>query len=633
MIRVEWSDNGVGMDRYILENYLTKIGRSWYQSSDFRRHAFTHDPISKFGIGLLSCFAFSPSLTLITKREPLLAKDSLGWHVRIPALDGYFRVTEADQTHVGTTIVLEILRPSGAITATTIAARVKQVASLVRYNITLQVDGSVETIEPISKKDDPRLPFIRIGSLDEAALASLQSLTVQFNHQHLSHDGGYEAFFSCLLPRDLSALTRLESTKWHFGSKSIDFEEFIIDHPGTLYLKGIASDVERRRHGPWSLNSIALNVLKPSLVQPDLSRAHVDVSSVNLNEVWKDIASRLREIIGPHLASAEKRAWALAVAIRFAELPEEALTELVPLADWPVWTLECGSRPSWRDASDLLGSDEILEAPDELRYVLSSSSEDYSEAALRQFKHWSGPTCFIALKSDSTGPWWRAVAHFSQTFLEMQGFAPTDLHFVNSASDDEVPLVCRVWRRQSKPVRATPNLEVSHLLTEWRNDPMMVCPELVGRALSSRMGDTESAPLLVRFPDSMKEVAAVGSLYWNQNNMKIRALVEVLLGLAVRYQRGELSERAQKVFDYVNSTSYLGYIVRARHSRARAAIDRFRELLDVADTEGLRVPKPLGHEDFLPGSVGKYWNPYHYPISSWAKSARAVGVPWGAGRV
>jgi hypothetical protein len=161
----------------------------------------------------------------------------------------------------------------------------------------------------------------------------------------------------------------------------------------------------------------------------------------------------------------------------------------------------------------------------------------------------------------------------------------------------------------------------------------MVCPELVQQTLDSRTGGWGPTPLLVRFPDGMEEVAAIGSLYWNQNNTKIRALVEVLLELSVRSRRGGLSGRAQQVFQYVNSTSYLGYTVQARRSGSRAAIGRYRKLIDMAEQEGLPVPKPLGNEDFLPGSVGRYWNPYHYPISSWSKSKRPVGAPWGTERI
>jgi hypothetical protein len=228
VIRVEWSDNGVGMDQYILGGYFTKIGRSWYQSPDFRRHAFAHDPISKFGVGLLSCFAVSTGLTLVTKREPLLARDLHGWHVHIPSREGYFRISEHDQAHVGTTVVLDISRTSEDMTSRIIATAVKESALLVRYKITLTVDGTVEVIEPITGKNDPRLPFVRVGSLDGAALDSLQKLTVQFNHRYLSPDGSYEAFFSCLLPRDLSSIISLGHEKWRFRSQTIDFKHGVL---------------------------------------------------------------------------------------------------------------------------------------------------------------------------------------------------------------------------------------------------------------------------------------------------------------------------------------------------------------------------------------------------------------------
>jgi len=629
VIRVEWSDNGVGMDRYILENYLTKIGRSWYQSPDFRRHGFAHDPISKFGIGLLSCFAYSTSLTLTTRREPLLAKDSRGWHVRIPNRDGYFRVTEAGQAPVGTTVVLEILRRAADLTSMQIAAKVKKIASLVRYNITMQIDGSVEIIQPTSSEDDPRLPFMRIESLDEAALASLESLTIQVNHRYISPDGGFEAFFSCLLPRDLSSVIALEYKKWRLGSKTIDFEDFIIDVPRDLFIRGIASDLGNKGMESGRPNSMTLNVFKPSLVRPDLSRGHNDVSSVDMKEVWRDVASRIREIVVPEKPSPWERVCAVSVAIQLAGLPDEALTHLVPVADWPVWTLQCGSEMSWQTTGAALGGEQVFEAPEELSYVFGIEAS--FDAAFRAARHWKGLACFVGLDRHSASRWWGAAASLARTFLEMQDFVPTDLHLVNSASGDEVPLVCRIWRKQANRIRRPKWLGLAPLLERWRQDPTVICPELVQWAISPGGGPVGAAPLLIRFPDSMEDVAAIGSLYWNQNNAKIRALVEFLVEVSVRFRSGGLSGPARRAFHHVNSTSYLGYIVPSRHSGARAAIERFRELLGIAAEEGLAVPKPLGPEDFLPASVGKYWNPYGYPVWSWEKSKRPVGVPWVAG--
>jgi histidine kinase/DNA gyrase B/HSP90-like ATPase len=570
-IRIEWTDNGVGMDRNILESYLTKIGRSWYQSPDFRRHSFAHDPVSKFGIGLLSCFAVSTSLTVITKREPLLARDTLGWHLRIPTLDGYFRVKEAKHAHVGTTIILEFAKPSADIKATTIATKIKQIASLVKYSIALQVDGFTEVLEPITDFDDPRLPFIRVGSLDETALASLQTSTVKLNHRYLSPDRGYEAFFSCLLPYDLSSITSLEYRTWRLASKTFDFDDFIIETPRKLFLKGIASDIEREGTPRGDFDSIALNVLKPSLVRPDLSRAHIDVRSLNLDEAWKEVAAGIGELFGHHFTSIDERVKVLSVASRLAGLPDEALTHLVPHNDWPIWTLECGSGLIWREASDVLRSEVVLEAPDELSYVLGN--EGYFKEASRSFEHWIGPACFVALNRYSSWPWWGRTSTLAYVVLEKQGFVPADLCLVNSPADDQVPLVCRVWRKQSNHARPSQNLGLPDLLAEWRKNPMLECPQLVEQALHSGMRSSGNTPLLVRFPDGMDQLAAIGSLYWNQNNTKIRALVDLLLELSVRSRSACLSGRTEKVFQYVNDTSYLGYTIHTRHSGSRAAIE------------------------------------------------------------
>ena len=64
-------DNGVGMDEYVIENYLLRIGNSYYQSDDFHqeRIGMSTDfvPISQFGIGIISCFMIASRIEVITK--------------------------------------------------------------------------------------------------------------------------------------------------------------------------------------------------------------------------------------------------------------------------------------------------------------------------------------------------------------------------------------------------------------------------------------------------------------------------------------------------------------------------------------------------------------------------------------
>lgn len=70
-------DYGMGMDRNIIENYMIKIGKSYYNSPDFKADIFEYKqrtgkdftPISRFGIGILSCFIVGDRVEISTKKE------------------------------------------------------------------------------------------------------------------------------------------------------------------------------------------------------------------------------------------------------------------------------------------------------------------------------------------------------------------------------------------------------------------------------------------------------------------------------------------------------------------------------------------------------------------------------------
>jgi molecular chaperone HtpG len=61
-------DRGTGMSEEIIRRYFLQVGRSYYQSSEFReRYKFA--PTSRFGIGFLSVFAVSKDITVDTARR------------------------------------------------------------------------------------------------------------------------------------------------------------------------------------------------------------------------------------------------------------------------------------------------------------------------------------------------------------------------------------------------------------------------------------------------------------------------------------------------------------------------------------------------------------------------------------
>ena len=81
------TDTGTGMNRYVLERYLTTIGRSFYTSTDFHNLGIKYSPISQFGIGFLSCFMLGKHVEVEATHH--LNPDET-FYLDIPNYDGCF---------------------------------------------------------------------------------------------------------------------------------------------------------------------------------------------------------------------------------------------------------------------------------------------------------------------------------------------------------------------------------------------------------------------------------------------------------------------------------------------------------------------------------------------------------------
>ncbi|WP_020602704.1 HD domain-containing protein [Spirosoma spitsbergense] len=62
-------DNGTGMNMEIIQNHLLKVGSSRYQDENFKKEFPNFSPISRFGIGLLTCFLIADDMDIITRTE------------------------------------------------------------------------------------------------------------------------------------------------------------------------------------------------------------------------------------------------------------------------------------------------------------------------------------------------------------------------------------------------------------------------------------------------------------------------------------------------------------------------------------------------------------------------------------
>ena len=97
------SDNGLGMDEDIIENYLTRVGRSFYTSPDFLERRADFTPVSELGIGLLSYLMMTDKIQIETRKdnsEPLL--------IEIADISDYFFVRKGLRADTGTTMTLHL---------------------------------------------------------------------------------------------------------------------------------------------------------------------------------------------------------------------------------------------------------------------------------------------------------------------------------------------------------------------------------------------------------------------------------------------------------------------------------------------------------------------------------------------
>jgi hypothetical protein len=110
---LEVSDNGTGMDQYIVDNYYSKIGSSYYTSSDFYgiKSEYNPDfiPRSRFGIGILSCFMVADTIITDTKRVKGHCSSYDPLNITIEGQDSIFLVKKGNRQTVGTDTIL-ILR-------------------------------------------------------------------------------------------------------------------------------------------------------------------------------------------------------------------------------------------------------------------------------------------------------------------------------------------------------------------------------------------------------------------------------------------------------------------------------------------------------------------------------------------
>lgn len=118
IVKISWNshnrtlmvqDNGTGMSRDTIFNHLLMVGSSRYQDENFKKEHPNFHSISRFGIGLLTCFMISDNIEIYTKE-----KDKKTKNLAIRNLNGNFIMRDVDDIskilggNHGSTFILQV---------------------------------------------------------------------------------------------------------------------------------------------------------------------------------------------------------------------------------------------------------------------------------------------------------------------------------------------------------------------------------------------------------------------------------------------------------------------------------------------------------------------------------------------
>ncbi len=141
-------DNGIGMDEYIFENYFLQIGKSYYNSSECRSSGVEIDPVSEFGIGILSIFMVASSFRVESRRKPL---DPLNppapINVEIPTAYDYFVRRPPSRVEIGTKITLS-LKSNHPFSSISLFEKISEIAPFIEYPIVIETREKTVTYKP-----------------------------------------------------------------------------------------------------------------------------------------------------------------------------------------------------------------------------------------------------------------------------------------------------------------------------------------------------------------------------------------------------------------------------------------------------------------------------------------------------
>lgn len=153
---LEINDNGIGIDDDTLKNFVLKIGNSFYKSKSFEKENLKFNPISNFGIGILSCFMVSDVIEIKSLKYQNTIERSTPIHCILHVNEQYIDMRKGEKQAYGTTIKLRLHKEyHDKLTKKSIIDIIKESTAHQLIPIKVNIDGK-ETILNDKSIDIPK---------------------------------------------------------------------------------------------------------------------------------------------------------------------------------------------------------------------------------------------------------------------------------------------------------------------------------------------------------------------------------------------------------------------------------------------------------------------------------------------
>lgn len=595
---VTWCDDGIGMDEYIVRNYLAVAGKSYYHSKDFEREGLKIDPISRFGVGILSCFMVADRFEIESFKDPYLPPGGKPLRITIPAMHRQFRIETLPQegARVGTTVRVFVAgkkiptdeenKPAKPLDVT---GYLSIVAGFVEFPIAI-TEGNCKTIV-LHPKQDAEAARKRFGEefkvhqlnlsypWSKAILPQdLANARKMFREERLDIASdlglkGYDGVVAYLAPfNDRIDLVSYGPEKTQViirgqTEQEIDYVRWSREWVGypvepagisrsskhaptyAVYRDGILlprasppSFLTSRTYGGESLPlpRLVVNVPKSKSPRVDLARTQL----LGQPENWDSpiLQAHLRHLFETSLKDLlaldpAERWYQLGRLIAFHNIKAEDLWQVFPHEHWPLIFLEPGGRLKvleWQE----IPRDAIYLAPDLLIGELTNMLEDRWLSPKEyegRLASWAGERCLIAR-------WHYEVSHTLDNMMQLwrvpvnKSHALAAIRWLQPPWKGNPPLLQRVWLPMGQPEEPS---DIEALLEKAVEDPTLLHP-LERSRLQWSFG--HSFPETIEFPQPFEQSLAYGWKIWNLKHPATQALLQFTAALELSKRRRSLSE-------------------------------------------------------------------------------------------